>query len=77
MRSLMVWRLSARKISASCRLVMRRVFEGGVGCCRGGMEERSMDIGVLDPLDEAGRDVGGELWVLSVDILEEVLSCGQ
>lgn len=73
MRSLMVWRLSARKISASCRLVMRRVFEGGVGCCSGGIEERSNDIGVLEPLDETGRDVGGELSVLSVAILGGLL----
>lgn len=73
MRSLMVWRLSARKISASWRLVMRRVFEGGVGCCRGGIEERSIDIGVLDPFDETGRDAGGELSELSVAIL--VVEC--
>ena len=76
MRSLMVWRLSARKISASCRLVMRRVFEGGVGCCSGGIEERSNDIGVLDPLDETGRDVGGELSALSAAILGGLLSLG-
>lgn len=31
MSSLMVWRLSARKISASWRLVIKSVFEGGVG----------------------------------------------
>jgi len=49
--------------------VIRRVFEGGVGCCRGGIEERSIDMGVLDPLDEAGREVGGELSALSVAIL--------
>jgi len=73
MRSLMVWRLSARKISASWRLVIRRVFEGGVGCCSGGREERSIDIGVLDPLDETGRDVGGELSELSAAIL--VVEC--
>jgi hypothetical protein len=53
--------------------VIRRVFEGGVGCCRGGREERSIDIGVLDPLDETGRDVGGELSELSVAIL--VIEC--
>lgn len=69
MRSLMVWRLSARKISESWRLVMRRVFEGGVGCCRGGREERSIDIGVRDPFDETGREVGGEEGELSVVIL--------
>jgi len=70
----MVWRLSARKISASWRLVIRSVFEGGVGCCRGGREERSIDIGVLDPLDETGREEGGELSELSAAILEAV--CG-
>jgi hypothetical protein len=48
---------------------MRRVFEGGVGSCRGGREERSIDIGVLDPFDETGRDVGGEVSVVSTDIL--------
>ena len=52
---------------------MRRVFEGGVGCCRGGIEERSIDIGVLDPFDETGRDVGGEVSDLSVAIL--VVDC--
>ncbi len=70
MRSLMVWRLSARKISASWRLVISSVFEGGVGCCRGGREERSIDIGVLDPFDEAGRDVGGEVSEGSAAILK-------
>jgi len=44
---------------------MRRVFEGGVGCVRGGRFERSIDIGVLDPLEETGRDDDGELCVLS------------
>lgn len=62
-RSLMVWRLSARKISTSWRLVIMSVFDGGVGSCRGGRLERSMDIGVLDPLDDTGREDGGELWV--------------
>jgi hypothetical protein len=52
---------------------MRRVFEGGVGCCRGGIEVRSIDIGVLDPFDETGRDVGGEVSELSVAIL--VVEC--
>jgi len=71
-RSLIVWRLSARNISGSWRLVIRRVFEGGVGCCSGGREERSIDIGVLDPLDETGRDDGGELSELFVAILRVV-----
>lgn len=62
MRSLMVWRLSARKISESWRFVMRRVLEGGVGMVRGGMVERSMDIGVRDSREE-GREERGELSV--------------
>lgn len=65
MRSLIVWRLSARKISESWRLVIKRVFEGGVGMERGGRVERSRDIGVLDSLEE-GREERGEL---SDDIL--------
>lgn len=64
MRSLMVWRLSARKISGSWRFVIKRVFEGGVGIVRGGMVDRSMDIGVRDSLED-GREERGEL---SVDI---------
>jgi hypothetical protein len=34
---------------------------------------RSIDIGVLDPFDETGRDVGGEVSELSVAIL--VVEC--
>ena len=41
-----------------------RVFDGGVGCTRGGIVERSIDIGVLDR-EEEGCDEVGEL---SVDI---------
>ena len=44
---------------------MRRVFEGGVGWTSGGIELRSIDIGLRDSLD-AGRDAGSEL---SEDIL--------
>ena len=47
-KSLIVWRLSARKTSGSWRLVINRVFEGGVGMLRGGIVERSRDRGVLD-----------------------------
>ena len=57
MRSLMVWMLSARKISRSCRFVIMRVFDGGVGIAKGGIPERSIDIGVLDSL-EVGVDAG-------------------
>jgi len=56
-RSLMVWRLSGRKISGSERLVMRRVLEGGVGWTSGGMVLRSIDIFVLEE-----REVGREDW---------------
>ena len=60
----MVCRLSAWKISEACRLVIKRVLEGGVGMERGGMVERSIDIGVRDSLDD-GREERGKL---SVDI---------
>jgi len=69
MSSLIVWRLSARNISGSCRFVMRRVFEGGVGWTRGGIVLKSIDIGLRDSLD-SGRDTGGEL---SEDILGGVV----
>jgi len=55
---------SARKIRGSLRLVIRRVFEGGVGSWKAGMPDRSMDIGDRD-LDN-GREEDGEL---SADIL--------
>lgn len=45
---------------------MMSVFEGGVGIERGGMAERSIDIGDR-VLREAGRDEEGEL---SADILD-------
>jgi hypothetical protein len=60
MRSLIVWRLSARKTSRSWRLVMSRVFEGGVGRASGGMVDRSSDSGVRD-LEEEGLEETGEL----------------
>lgn len=59
-RSRIVWRLSGRKISGSCRFVMRRVFEGGVGMDIGGRLERSMVMEARDPREE-GREAGGEL----------------
>jgi len=61
MRSLMVWRLSGRKISMSWRLVIRRVLEGGVGAWRGGMADRSIERGVRER--EEGRDDCVELGV--------------
>jgi len=67
MSSRIVWRLSARKTMGSLRLVIMRVFEGGVGSVYGGMEERSMESGVLDrglELVEGGK--------LSVDILTDL-----
>lgn len=39
--SLIVWRLSGRKTERSWRLVKSRVLDGGVGCCSGGMLDRS------------------------------------
>jgi len=38
---------------------MRRVLDGGVGICRGGIADRSIDIFALDARD-VGRDVGGD-----------------
>ncbi len=73
-KSLIVWMLSARNISGSLRLVIRRVFEGGVGWTRGGRLERSIDIG-LDLRDD-GRERGGEVGddgELSDDILAVLL----
>lgn len=60
-------RLSARKTSASWRFVMMSVFEGGVGCTRGGMLERSMLIGLDLRLLETGRESGGEVGEVGVD----------
>ena len=60
MRSLIVCKLSARNISVSCKFVMRRVFEGGVGCVRGGMVDRSIESDVRASLED-GRDDCGEL----------------
>jgi len=57
MRSRIVWRLSARKISSDMRFVMIRVLEGGVGCSSGGILERSSVSDVfLDnrPVDARG-----------------------
>lgn len=68
MRVLMVCRLSGRKISMSCRLVMRSVFEGGVGCMSGGMAERSMESGDLDRREAEQEDCG-----VLADILRTVM----
>jgi hypothetical protein len=65
MSSLMVWRLSGRKISASFKFVISRVLEGGVGMDRGGTFERSIDMHVRDAFEDE-RDIGGEL---SADML--------
>jgi len=63
MSSRIVWRLSARKTTGSLRLVTMSVFEGGVGCVYGGMEERSIESGVLD------REVGLNCGELCPDIV--------
>lgn len=63
MSSRIVWRLSARKTIGSLRLVIISVFEGGVGCVYGGIEERSIESGVLD------REVGLSCGELCVDIM--------
>jgi hypothetical protein len=48
-------------IARSSRLVIRRVFDGGAGVERGGMEERSIESGVRgDRGDRVGDDEVGE-----------------
>lgn len=48
-------------IARSSSLVIRRVFDGGAGVERGGMEERSIESGVRgDRGDRAGDDEVGE-----------------
>lgn len=68
-RSRMVSRWVGWKMAGSCKLVMRRVLEGGDGAINGGIEERSSDRGVWVPLDGGVEDceMGGEL--VSVAIL--------
>lgn len=62
---LIVAREAGWKIFGSVSLVMRRVFEGGDGDVRPGIEERSIDKGDLERFfdNEPGEDaaeVGGE-----------------
>lgn len=66
-RSLIVWMLSARKISGSFKFVIRRVFVGGCGNTRGGMLERSMFMAAFLEAREVERDDDAEL---SEDILK-------
>lgn len=68
MRSLIVWRLSGRKISASFRLVIRRVLEGGVGWVRGGRLVRSRDSDLWEPRREERELPVGEVGVDIFDI---------
>jgi len=68
--SRIVCRLSARKIVGSLRFVIMSVFDGGVGCLYGGIEERSMESGVLERGLERGLEAP-EAGELSVDILTE------
>jgi hypothetical protein len=44
-------------------LVMRSVFEGGVGWVRGGIFERSMDILLFRDARDVGLDSGGDVKV--------------
>lgn len=69
MRSLMVWRLSARNISRSCKFVMSNVFDGGVGRASGGIVDKSNDSGVRD-LEEEGLDESGEFPGDMVELLK-------
>lgn len=72
--SLMVCRLSGWKMERSCRLVMRRVLEGGVGWSSGGMLERSrLRLGdfledLLEARDEAWGLVSGDVDAMLYDV---------
>jgi len=74
MSSLIVCKLSARKTEGSWRLVMRSVFDGGVGICKGGIAERSIDIFALEARD-VGREDGGEVGeVGDIDVCDNMFS---
>lgn len=48
------------KILGSSSLVMRRVLDGGAGCCSGGMLDRSIDKGDRERFcDKGGEGVDG------------------
>jgi hypothetical protein len=79
------WRWSGRKISASLRLVMRRVFVGGDGAMSGGMEERSNDRFDLDDLFDDVQELGsyslkkpavGDVGDAGADVLSAILKEG-
>jgi len=71
-RSLIVWMLSARKISGSFKFVMSSVFDGGVGLSRGGMVDRSMVMFAFLEARDVERDDAAEL---SEDILKIWIEC--
>lgn len=73
--SLIVCRLSGRKMDRSLRLVMRRVFDGGVGCCSGGMLERSRLRDFFENLEEALEVREGTCGLMSSDV-EAILCFG-
>ena len=56
--------------------VMSKVFEGGDGWIRGGRAERSIDIGLLVPLDLGLDciDAGGEVLSAMMDDVDSVLN---
>ena len=57
--SRIVCRLSGRKMAGSCRLVKRRVLEGGVGAWKGGRFERSSDREALGRVPEEREEKPG------------------
>lgn len=66
--SLMVCKLSGRKMDRSFRLVIRRVFDGGVGCCNGGMLDRSRLRDFFENLLEALEDRDGICGLMFGDV---------
>lgn len=70
-------------MAGSCRLVMRRVLDGGDGLIRGGIEERSRERGVRVPLDtgleecEAGGEVPSFVIVVAAEVyVSRKADCG-
>ena len=50
---------------------MRRVFDGGEGATKGGIDERSRESGVWLPFEEAGLDgeTGGESFSVAIFVV--------
>lgn len=62
-------KLSGRKMSVLFRPVKRRVFDGGVGCVKGGKLERSRVRPDLREADEDDREGRGESSMMCVAVV--------